>query len=74
MTMILILSVFIGLLMVWMYRLGKKSNELDHAKTTLENIGNINEFERKEDIEADRQVDSAGDNPVGAPWLRDNKR
>lgn len=72
--MILILSVFIGLLMVWMYRLGKKSNELDHAKTTLENIGNINEFERKEDIEADRQVGSAGDNPVGAPWLRDNKR
>ena len=72
--MILILSVFIGLLMMWMYRLGKKSNELDHAKTTLENIGNINEFERKEDIEADRQVDSAVDNPVGAPWLRDNKR
>jgi len=72
--MILILSVFIGLLMMWMYRLGKKSNELDHAKTTLENIGNINEFERKEDIEADRQVHSAGDNPVGAPWLRDNKR
>ena len=75
MTMLIVFSIsFIaGFAMVWSYRSGKKSNELDHVKSTLKKIGNVNEYAREEDIDAERQVRSAGDNPVGAPWLRNKQ-
>jgi len=58
------------LLVFWAYRQGKRSNELDRVESTLKKIGNINEFNRVEDEEAERQVRSAGDSPVGMPWNR----
>ena len=70
MILLTVLVVCIGLLSVWMYRQGKRSNELDRVENTLKKIGNINEFNRVEDEEAEKQVRSAGDNPVGMPWNR----
>jgi len=58
------------LLVFWAYRQGKRSNELDRVESTLKKIGNINEFNRVEDEETERQIRSAGDNPVGMPWNR----
>jgi FtsZ-interacting cell division protein ZipA len=63
----------VALLVFWAYRQGKRSGRLDRAESTLKKIGNINEFNRVEDEEAEKQVRSAGDNPVGMPWHRVRK-
>lgn len=52
------------------YRMGKRINELDQKDLTLKNISAINDFNKEEDEEVDRQIDNAGDNPVRGPWLR----
>ena len=52
------------------YRAGKRINELDQKDLTLKNISTINDFNKAEDEEVDRQIDNAGDNPVRGPWLR----
>jgi hypothetical protein len=55
------------------YRAGKKSVIADQAEAGKKVVGNINEFNRREDEEVKRQIDRAGDNPVSsvtAPsWL-----
>jgi hypothetical protein len=68
---ILAISFFalIGLLW-WVYKLGRKSSQLEAVEDSIEKVGNVNEFNRKEDIEAERQVRNAGDNPVSGSWLR----
>jgi hypothetical protein len=57
-------------MLIWVYRLGKQTNELGHIKSTVRKIARINLWNRKEDAETERQVNNAGDNPVGGPWLR----
>ena len=52
------------------YRAGKRINELDQKDLTLKNISTINDFNKAEDEEVDRQIANAGDNPVRGPWLR----
>lgn len=72
MTMALVgLAMLIGVVL-WAVRVGRKSAEHSILKGTIEKVGNVNEFNRKEDEEVERQVNSSGDNPnpVMAPWLR----
>ena len=64
--------VLLGLGFWWAVDTGKRLNQ---AKSLLERVGkvaNVNEFNRREDEEVDRQIQNAGDNPspVRAPWLR----
>ena len=55
------------------YRMGKRTNELDQKDLTLKNISTINDFNKAEDEEVDRQIANAGDNPVRGPWIRMRK-
>lgn len=68
-TLAILFFALIGLLW-WIYKLGRKSSQLEAVEDSIEKVGNVNEFNRKEDIEAERQVRSAGDNPVSGSWLR----
>ena len=49
MTTAIILIVMLGGGAVWLYRLGRKSSNADRLESTHEVLGNINEFNRKED-------------------------
>ena len=70
MTLLTILAVLITGLLIWAYKVGKKSSQLAQARDSIRKVGNVNEFNRQEDIDAERHVRSAGDNPVGGPWNR----
>ena len=65
------LAMLIGVVL-WAVRIGRKGAEHSILKGTVEKVGNINEFNRREDEEVERQIKSAGDNPnpVMGPWLR----
>jgi hypothetical protein len=47
-------------------------NQEEALKERVDKVANVNEFNRREDEEVDRQIQNAGDNPspVRAPWLR----
>ena len=56
----------------WAVNIGKRLNQADALRERGDKVANINEFNREEDEELDRQIQNAGDNPspVRAPWLR----
>ena len=70
MTLFTVLAILIVSVLVWVFGLGKKVRELANLRRAVRKVGNINEFNRLEDEEAEKQVRSAGDNPVRSPWLR----
>jgi hypothetical protein len=70
MTLFTVLAVLAISVMAWVFGLGKKVKELASLKRAVKKIRNINKFNRLEDEEAEKQVRSAGDNPVRSPWLR----
>jgi len=51
---------------------GKRLNQAKSLRERVDKVANVNEFNRKEDEELNRQIQNAGDNPsvVRAPWLR----
>ena len=53
-------------------RTGKRLNQAEALKQRVDKVANVNEFNRREDEELNRQIQEAGDNPspVSAPWLR----
>ena len=56
----------------WAVNTGKRLNQAKSLKERVDKVANVNEFNRKEDEEANRQIQNAGDYPssVRAPWLR----
>jgi len=64
--------VLLGLGFWWAVRTGKRLNQAESLKERVDKVANVNEFNRKEDEELNRQIQNAGDNPspVRAPWLR----
>ena len=56
----------------WAVNTGKHLNQADALRERVDKVANINEFNRLEDEEVNRQIQNAGDhpNPVRAPWLR----
>ena len=56
----------------WAVRTGKRLNQAEALRKRVDKVANINEFNRLEDEEVNRQIQNAGDNPspVRAPWLR----
>ena len=55
----------------WAVNTGKRLNQAEALKERVDKVANVNEFNRREDEELNRQVQNAGDhpNPVRAPWL-----
>ena len=62
----------LGLAFWWAVRTGKRLNQAEALKQRVDKVANVNEYNRREDEELNRQVQNAGDNPspVRAPWLR----
>ena len=56
----------------WAVNTGKRLNQAEALKKRVDKVANINEFNRIEDEEVNRQIQKAGDNhnPVRSPWLR----
>ena len=56
----------------WDVRTGKRLNQAEALRERVDKVANVNEFNRKEDEELNRQIQNAGNNhrPVRAPWLR----
>jgi len=56
----------------WAVRTGKRLNQAESLKERVDKVANVNEFNRREDEELNRQIQKAGINhrPVRAPWLR----
>jgi len=56
----------------WAVNTGKRLNQAEALKERVDKVASVNEFNRKEDEELNRQIQSAGNNhrPVRAPWLR----
>ena len=65
--------VLLGLGFWWAVDTGKRLNQAESLKERVDKVANVNEFNRREDEEVDRQIQNAGDNPspVRAPWLRE---
>jgi len=64
--------VLLGLGFWWAVDTGKRLNQAKSLRERVDKVANVNEFNRREDEEVNRQVQNAGDNPspVCAPWLR----
>ena len=62
----------LGMAFWWAVRTGKRLNQAESLKERVDKVANVNEFNRKEDEELNRQIQNAGDypSPVRAPWLR----
>ena len=62
----------LGFAFWWAVRTGKRLNQAESLKERVDKVANVNEFNRKEDEELNRQIQNAGDYPstVRAPWLR----
>ena len=62
----------LGFAFWWAVRTGKRLNQAESLKERVDKVANVNEFNRKEDEELNRQIQNSGDNPspVLAPWLR----
>ena len=56
----------------WAVRTGKRLNQAESLKERVDKVANVNEFNRREDEEVNRQIQSARNNhrPGRAPWLR----
>ena len=64
--------VLLGLGFWWAVDTGKRLNQAKSLKERVDKVANVNEFNRKEDEEFNRQIQNARDypSPVRAPWLR----
>ena len=64
--------VLLGLGFWWAVDTGKRLNQAKSLRERVDKVANVNEFNRSEDEEFNRQVQNAGDHPspVRAPWLR----
>ena len=64
--------VLLGFAFWWAVRTGKRLNQAESLKERVAKVANVNEFNRREDEELNRQKQNAGDypSPVRAPWLR----
>jgi len=64
--------VLLGLGFWWTVDTGKRLNQAKSLRERVDKVANVNEFNRKEDEELNRQIQSARNNhrPVRAPWLR----
>ena len=62
----------LGFAFWWAVRTGKRLNQAESLKERVDKVANVNEFNRKEDEELNRQIQNARNNhrPVRAPWLR----
>ena len=62
----------LGFAFWWAVRTGKRLNQADALRERVDKVANVNEFNRREDEELNRQIQNAGNNhrPVRAPWLR----
>ena len=62
----------LGLAFWWAVRTGKRLNQAKSLRERVDKVANVNEFNRREDEEVNRQIQNAGDHPspVLAPWLR----
>ena len=62
----------LGFAFWWAVRTGKRLNQAESLKERVDKVANVNEFNRREDEELNRQVQNSGDHPspVRAPWLR----
>ena len=62
----------LGFAFWWAVRTGKRLNQAESLKERVDKVANVNEFNRKEDEELNRQIQNAGNNhrPVRDPWLR----
>ena len=75
MTTAIILIVMLGGGAIWLYRLGRKSSNADRLESTHEVLGNINEFNRKEDeSEAEGSGDISRMDRIISPWLRQRRK
>ena len=56
----------------WAVNTGKRLNQAKALKERVDKVANVNEFNRREDEQLNRQIQNAGDHPdpVRAPWLR----
>ena len=64
--------VLLGFAFWWAVDTGKRLNQAKSLRERVDKVANVNEFNRKEDEELNRQIQKAGNNhrPVRAPWLR----
>jgi len=64
--------VLLGLGFWWAVDTGKRLNQAKSLRERVDKVANVNEFNRREDEELNRQIQSARNNhrPVRAPWLR----
>ena len=64
--------VLLGLGFWWAFDTGKRLNQAKSLRERVDKVANVNEFNRREDEEVNRQIQNAGDHPspVHAPWLR----
>jgi len=69
-TFVIIILAFFAACGFVFYRIGRRLSDLESIEVTVKNISDINKHNRVEDEETERQVHSAGDNPVRGPWLR----
>jgi len=62
----------LGFAFWWAVRTGKRLNQAESLKERVDKVANVNEYNRREDEELNRQIQNAGNNhrPVRAPWLR----
>ena len=62
----------LGFAFWWAVDTGKRLNQAEALKERVDKVASVNEFNRKEDEEPNRQIQNAGNNhrPVRAPWLR----
>ena len=51
----------------WAVRTGKRLNQADALRERVDKVANVNEFNRKEDEELNRQIQNAGDYPDPTP-------
>ena len=60
----------------WAVNTGKRLNQAEALKERVDKVANVNEFNRREDEQLNRQIQNAGDhpNPVRAPWLRERDK
>ena len=59
----------------WAVRTGKRLNQAEALRERVDKVANVNEFNRREDEELNRQIQNAADNPspVRAPrWRKRN--
>ena len=64
--------IMLGFAFWWAVRTGKRLNQAKSLRERVDKVANVNEFNRMEDEELNRQIQNAGNNhrPVRAPWLR----